>query len=85
MFTIKWIIRHNDHQPIHVEESALTDLDRIVEAAQRQVYGMRMKHSASPPDGFVVLDQDGREIRRWLDPLSPSPKPPGASKQDEAS
>jgi hypothetical protein len=69
MFTVKWIVRHRENNPVHVEESVLTDLDNIVDGCKERVYGMRLKYITSPPDGFVVFDERGREVRRWLGPL----------------
>jgi hypothetical protein len=28
---------------------------------------MRLRHIAAPPDGFIVVDNDGKEVRRWFD------------------
>jgi hypothetical protein len=30
---------------------------------------MRLRHIATPPDGFIVSDVDGRELRRWFGPI----------------
>jgi hypothetical protein len=27
---------------------------------------MRLRHIARPPDGFLVVDDDGKEVRRWF-------------------
>jgi hypothetical protein len=29
-------------------------------------FSMRLRYIQSPPDGFVVVDDDGKELRRWL-------------------
>jgi hypothetical protein len=27
----------------------------------------RLKHSATPPNGFIIIDHTGKEIGRWFD------------------
>ena len=65
MFSVKWF-EHGKSDPVEVENSILTDLDRVVSFCQEALLGMRLRHIARPPDGFVVVDDDGREVRRWF-------------------
>jgi hypothetical protein len=53
--------------------SVFTDLDKIVASCKEDLYGMRLRHIATPPDGFIVCDVDGRELRRWFGPLPIEP------------
>jgi hypothetical protein len=32
---------------------------------------MRRKYSQAPPDGFIVFDSKGNELRRWFDQSLP--------------
>jgi hypothetical protein len=32
---------------------------------------MRGKHPHTPPDGFIVLDGTGHEVRRWFESARP--------------
>jgi hypothetical protein len=73
MFSVKWVAHHKEAQPIAVENSVFTDLDKIVASCKEDLYGMRLRHIATPPDGFIVCDVDGRELRRWFGPLPIEP------------
>jgi hypothetical protein len=66
MFTIKWVVRYHEHKPVEVEESALTDLGRIVGRCKEELYAKRLRNILKPPDGFIVCDEDGNELRRWM-------------------
>jgi hypothetical protein len=70
MFIVKWIVRYKERFPVETEESLLADVDAVVEACQSRLYEMRRNHVASPPDGFIVFDSRGNELRRWLGPLT---------------
>jgi hypothetical protein len=73
MFSVKWVAQHKEAQPIAVESSVFTDLDKIVASCKEDLYGMRLRHIATPPDGFIVCDVDGRELRRWFGPIPIDP------------
>jgi hypothetical protein len=66
MFTVKWM-SHGKTEPVEVENSILTDLDRVVSSALAGLEGMRLRHITAPPDGFIVVDNDGKEVRRCFD------------------
>jgi hypothetical protein len=71
MFIVKWMMRFDDNKPIEVEESILTDLDEVVSTSKERLYGVRLRFTTSPPDGFVVFDENGNELRRWFGPVAP--------------
>jgi hypothetical protein len=54
MFSVKWVVHRHEIQPVAVENSAVQDLDEVVESC--------------PPDGFLVFDSAGSEVRRWFVP-----------------
>jgi hypothetical protein len=68
MFSVKWLEHGNEDKPIEVVNSILTDLNDVVSSSQAEFEGMRLRHIVTPPDGFVVVDDDGREVRRWFEP-----------------
>jgi hypothetical protein len=68
MFTVRWVSREKINKPIVSDESAFTSLDATVVSAQERLYSMRLRYIHSPPDGFIVVDDDGKELRRWLAP-----------------
>jgi hypothetical protein len=39
-----------------------------VESCQARFPEMRCKHDNTPPDGFLVFDSVGSEVRRWFVP-----------------
>jgi hypothetical protein len=71
MFSVKWLQRDKEGEPVEVENSIFTDLDNVVSFCRETLSGMKMRHIARPPDGFVVVDSDGREVRRWFGSNSP--------------
>jgi hypothetical protein len=72
MFRVKWIERGKDSDPVEVENSILTDLDKVIASAKDGILGMRLRHIARPPDGFIVADSDGKEVSRWVEPKPPN-------------
>lgn len=66
MFKVKWITRFNDHRPIAIEDSILIDVDKVFTSCRERLYGKRFERFGVPPDGFVICDEDGKELRRWL-------------------
>jgi len=68
MFRIKWVVHRRETQPVAVENSAIQDLDEVVESCQARFPEMRRKHDNTPPDGFLVFDSAGSEVRRWFVP-----------------
>jgi hypothetical protein len=72
MFRVKWIEDGKENDPVEVENSILTDLDKVVAASREGILGMRLRHVIRPPDGFIVVDSDGKEVRRWFEPTHPN-------------
>lgn len=71
MFIVKWVAHRHETQSVEVENSALQDLDKVVESSQARFPEMRRKHPSTPPDGFLVFDSDGNEVRRWFESARP--------------
>jgi hypothetical protein len=70
MFSVKWFERTSDPEPVEVEKSIDTDLDGVVALGRAALVDMRSGHMTKPPSGFVVVDPDGKEVRRWFEPPS---------------
>jgi hypothetical protein len=68
MFSVKWVMHRRETQPVEIENSALQDLDEVVESCQARFPEMRRKHDNTRPDGFLVFDSAGSEVRRWFVP-----------------
>jgi hypothetical protein len=64
MFAVKWVIHRYETQPVEAENSVLKDLDAVVSSCQQRLPIMREKHPEAPPDGFLVFDGAGNEVRR---------------------
>jgi hypothetical protein len=71
MFSVKWVVHRHETEPVEVENSALEDLDEVVETCRARLPEMRRKHANTPPDGFLIFDSAGNEVRRWFG----SPRP----------
>ena len=70
MFCIKWVVHHPEAQPIDVENSD-QDLNTIVESCRSRFFDMICKHPSAPPDGFLIFDREGNEVRRWFESVRP--------------
>lgn len=68
MFTVKWIVRFEENRPIEVEPAKHADRDGLVAFCQGQITAKRISYASTPPDGFVICDERGKELRRWLAP-----------------
>jgi hypothetical protein len=66
MYTIKWVVHQHEAEPVEEETSCHGDLSAVVLSCQRRLSIMREKHSLYPPDGFLVFDEAGNELRRWF-------------------
>jgi hypothetical protein len=66
MFDVKWVVQQNEASPIDSENSGLQNLDVIVWHCIARLPLMREEFSHCPPDGFLVFDQKGQEVRRWF-------------------
>jgi len=73
VFKVKWIVRFQEVSPIEVEDGAHADLDELVAFCQSQLFVKRLSHVSNPPDGFLVCDEKGKELRRWIvAPIAPT-------------
>jgi hypothetical protein len=73
MFVVKWIVRYKEKSPVVTEAGIVSDLDDLFLSCQQRLYAMRLRHIATPPDGFVIADSEGVELRRWLGPVTREP------------
>jgi hypothetical protein len=71
MFIVKWVARGKESEPILIEKGFLTTLDKVVSSCRRRIPALRLDRPDAPPDGFIVVDSDGTELRRWFKPLDP--------------
>lgn len=51
---------------VEIEHCEMRRLEDVVAAYQFRLSRMRQRHPVNPPDGFVVLDENGNELRLWL-------------------
>lgn len=70
-FSVKWVVHRYETLPVEVESGVLQDLDKLVSSRQERFLEMRTKHPNTPPDGFLVFDSDGNEVRRWFESARP--------------
>ncbi len=66
MFVVQWIIHFNEKVPLETEYSIHQDLDDLVLSCKEKLPFMRLFRAQTPPDGFLVFDASGREVRRWM-------------------
>jgi hypothetical protein len=72
MFSVSWVAHGQAGESVEHERNILYDLDKVVKSCQRRLVWMRAKYPSAPPDGFIVLDQKGAEVRRWFDSTATS-------------
>ena len=70
-FIVKWVVHWHDTQPVEIENGAFHDLDELVKSCQARFPEMRGKCPSAPPDGFLVFDSAGNEVRRWFESARP--------------
>jgi hypothetical protein len=71
-FSVSWVAHRYEARPVAVEHCVVQDLDQIVESCRARLAEMRDKHPTTPPDGFLVFNGGGSEVRRWFG--TPRPK-----------
>jgi hypothetical protein len=64
MFTINWVERGHESEPIVTEASGVTNISQLVAACKQDLYRMRVLYTDMPPDGFILIDHEGREAQR---------------------
>ena len=70
-FSVKWVVHRYETLPVEIESGALQDLDALVSSCQARFSEMSLKHPITPPDGFLIFDSDGIEVRRWFESARP--------------
>ena len=70
-FRVKWVVHRYETLPAEVENSVIQDLDKLVESCRERFSEMRGKYPNTPPDGFLVFDGAGNEVRRWFESARP--------------
>jgi len=70
-FVVKWVVLGFESLPVEVENDIHQDLDELVSSRQERFVEMRLKYPNAPPNGFLVLDNDGIEVRRWFESARP--------------
>ena len=68
MFTVKWVIRGNEGDPVESETFGVSRSEILISSSRYRMAMMRLKYPGAPPDGFIVLDGVGKEIGRWVGP-----------------
>jgi hypothetical protein len=71
-FSVSWVVHRYETLPVTIEYCVGEDLDQIVESCRARLPEMRDKYPNTPPDGFLVFNGAGCEMRRWFE----SPRPP---------
>lgn len=70
-FSVKWVVHRFETLPVEVESGVRQDLDKLVSSCQGRFSEMRGKYPNTPPDGFLVFDGAGTEVRRWFESARP--------------
>lgn len=66
MFSVRWVIHYCELEPIKIENFIQGELDELVSSCIRRLHILRLWQVPRPPDGFLVTDAAGREVRRWF-------------------
>lgn len=69
-YVVRYIRRTVKERTMITETTPVDDLDMVVELAMARLRELRY-HLTPPPDGFIVVDEDGAEKRRWIEPRKP--------------
>jgi hypothetical protein len=70
-FKVKWVVHRYETLPVEIESGVVQDLDKLVSSCQERFFEMRLKYPNTPPDGFLVFNSDGIEVRRWFESARP--------------
>lgn len=71
MFSIRWVTHRDEKNASMAEKSLLPDADAVVASCLDRLPLMQERNLVSPPDGFIVYDGDGHEVRRWFGSARP--------------
>jgi CheY-like chemotaxis protein len=66
MSSVQWVTHDGGGQPVTTENDLHPDLDEIVASCITRLPSMRLTYAQTPPDGFLVFDSSGKEVRRWF-------------------
>jgi hypothetical protein len=72
MFTVQWVVKGREKEPVEVEKFVVNGREVLLEACQDRLPGMRLKHPKNPPDGFLIFD-GAAEVGQWFE-ASVSPR-----------
>ena len=70
-FKVTWVVHRYETLPVEIESGVVEDLDKVVSCCQERFFEMRLKYPNTPPDGFLVFNSDGNEVRRWFESARP--------------
>ena len=70
-FKVKWVVHRYETLPVEIESGVVQDLDKLVSCCQERFFEMRLKYPNTPPDGFLIFNSDGNEVRRWFESARP--------------
>ena len=65
MFTVQWVVKGREKEPVEVEEFVVNGREVLLEACRERLPAMRLKYPKSPPDGFLVFD-GAAEVGHWF-------------------
>jgi hypothetical protein len=66
MFTVRWVAYGHEGDSIESEVFRDIHADVIIEACKLRLPSMRLQFAGAPPDGFLVFDSGGKQVRRWF-------------------
>ncbi len=66
VFSVKWVSHNAETKPIAMERYLQRNLDEVVFSCKRRLPIMRLRYAPRLPDGFLIFDETGTEVRRWF-------------------
>jgi hypothetical protein len=67
MFTVKWVARFKEEEPIESDKCGYQQLSMAISKSIIRLEAVRLRHTKTPPDGFIVVDdRTGKELHRWF-------------------
>lgn len=66
-FTVKWVVRGKEAEPLESERFSVRNVETLATACRYRIALMRLKFAETPPNGFVIFDDAGKEVHRWLE------------------
>jgi hypothetical protein len=71
MFRVKWVTHLSE---IGIIETDGGPLDKLAYSCIERLPEMRISPAGIRPDGFLIFNDDGKEVRRWFGTPSPRQK-----------